>query len=262
LPQALQAPEKHTSPWSTRAELTNRRVALDLLPYSWQGETGDVRDKATGELLFRRSKTRCSDNADWMILENAIDSSTAWRVQSRYTDRDVRDSAADGYWTALRVFCGNAEPLPRFMLFYRSAKPGAPAAACTVDVYQGNVDDPGGAGLAFRLQSNDRQDTIGVFPLFREDDDLQQRSIGVLRRPPESLDMNIEVEVGVDLSLMVTLLVASDQMLLTHSLRNYDVDWQGDLWLLENCTGTARNGDPEKRTGCFCLPAPEQRKPR
>lgn len=226
---------------------------LELLPYAWQGETGDIRDKGTGQLLFRRSKTRCADNADWMILENALDGNTAWRVQSRYSDRDVRDSAADGYWTALRVFHGNSESLPRFMLFYRSAKPGAPAAACTIDVYQGNVDDPGGAGLAFRLQSNDRQDTIGVFPLYKQSDDLQERSIGVLRRPPESNMMTLEVEVGVDLSLMTMLLTAADQLLLSHSLRNYDVDWQGDLWLLESCSGTARGGDGSKRNGCLCI---------
>ena len=232
---------------------------LELLPYAWQGETGDIRDQATGQLLFRRSKTRCADNADpkkkadWMILENAIDGNTAWRVQSRYCDRDVRDSAAGGYWTALRVFHGNAESLPRFMIFYRSAKLGPPAAACTIDVYQGNVDDPGGAGLAFRLQSNDRQDTIGVFPLYTHSDELQERSIGVLRRPSESHTMNVEVEVGVDLSLMTMLLTAADQLLLSHSLRNYDVDWQGDLWLLESCSGTARGGSGSKRNGCLCL---------
>jgi hypothetical protein len=248
-PAALAGNGKGGSPWSPTAELTARRVMLELLPYSWQGETGDIRDKATGQLLFRRSKTRCADNADWVILENALDGTTAWRVQARYTDRDVRDAQAKGFWTALRVFSGNAEPLPRFMLFYRSESPGAPASACAIDVYQGNVEDPGGAGLAFRLQSNDRQDTVGLFPLYQGDD---QRSIAVLRRPPEAQSMSIEVEAGVDLSLLAALLVAADQLLLSHNLRNYDVDWQGDLWLLESCSGTSRP-DPSKRSGCLCL---------
>ena len=56
-------------------------------------------------------------------------------------------------------------------------------------------------------------------------------------------------------SLLVTLLAASDQLLLSHNLRNYDVDWQDDLWLLESCMGTVRNKDEVlagKRSGCFC----------
>ena len=81
----------------------------------------------------------------------------------------------------------------------------------------------------------------------------EERSIGVLRRPPETHTMNVEVEVGVDLSLITMLLTAADQLLLSHSLRNYDVDWQGDLWLLESCSGTARGGDGSKRNGCLCI---------
>lgn len=231
---------------------------LELPPYTWQGETGDIRDTASGQLLFRRSKTQCSDNADWVTLENALDGTTAWRIQARYSDRDVSDTAANGFWTALRVFYGTGESLPRFMLFFRSATPGSPESTCSIDVYQGNGNDPGGAGLAFRLQSNDRQDTVGVFPLYGE----EERSLGLMRRPLDKQAMSIEVEGGVDLSLLTALLVATDQLLLRHNLRDYAVDWKGDLWLLEACTGTAdrKAGDrdrqslgPDKRTGCLCL---------
>lgn len=229
---------------------------LDLRPYSWQGETGDILDKATGQLLFRRSKTLCSDNADWVTLENALDGSTAWRIQARYCDRDVRDEGTGGFWTALRVFCGNAEPLPRFMLFYRSAASGPPSTTCSIDVYQGNVNDPGGARSMFRLQCNDRMDTVGVYPLYSGED----RSLCTLRRPPDVQSMSIEVETGVDPSLLTALLVATDQLLLSHKLHDYAVDWKGDLWLLEACTGTAdrKPGDkrpnaPDKRMGCLCL---------
>ena len=229
---------------------------LELLPYTWQGETGDVRDKATGQVLFRRSKTLCSDNADWVTLENALDGTTAWRIQARYGDRDVRDAARHGFWTALRVFYGNTETLPRFMIFYRSATAGPPASTCSIDVYQGNVNDPGGARSMFRLQANDHQDTVGVFPLYGEED----RSLCTLRRPPDVQSMSIEVETGVDPSLLTALLVATDQLLLSHKLRDYAVDWKGDLWLLEACSGTAdrkkgdrRSNAPDKRNGCLCL---------
>ena len=230
---------------------------LQLHPYSWQGETGDIRDKATGQLFFRRSKTLCSDNADWVTLENTLDGTTAWRIQARYSDRDVHDEGSDGYWTALRVFYGNAETLPRFMLFYRSKDPGPPQSGCSIDVYQGNVQDPGGAKSMFRLQCNDRKDTVGIFPLYSG----EERSLATLRMPAEFPSMTIEMETGVDPSLLTALLIAADQLLLSHKLHDYNVDWKGDLWLLEACAGTPearKPGDrrppaPDKRTGCLCL---------
>ena len=108
----------------------------------------------------------------------------------------------------------------------------------------------------FRLQCNDRQDTVGVFPLYSGED----RSLCTLRKPADKQSMTLEVETGVDPSLLTALLVATDQLLLNHKLHDYAVDWKGDLWLLEACTGTEarKPGDrrppaPDKRTGCLCL---------
>ena len=88
----------------------------------------------------------------------------------------------------------------------------------------------------------------------------EDRSLCTLRKPADMQSMTLEVETGVDPSLLTALLVATDQLLLNHKLHDYAVDWKGDLWLLEACAGTEarKPGDrrppaPDKRTGCLCL---------
>ncbi|KAL1506977.1 hypothetical protein AB1Y20_007841 [Prymnesium parvum] len=109
--------------------------------------TGPSKKSINGNMLFTRSKIRCSSIAEWMEIADASTGKPIWRVEARYGDRGVyAPEVADGagkrgrpaaFLTAIRMY-REYETEPTLMLVHRDKYPTGirdPRASKDVEVY-------------------------------------------------------------------------------------------------------------------------------
>lgn len=137
-------PYMHKAKWGAVDALAKKSLVVD--PHMFSAPVGTIRvgDKGERELMFWRSKTRCSSNAEWMELHDAADGSCLWRAESRYCDRaaPVTTVMPNGrerteFLTVLRLYL-ESETTPRLMIVHRDTQPNglrSPSCAKSLAVY-------------------------------------------------------------------------------------------------------------------------------
>ena len=112
-------------------------------------------DKGERELMFWRSKTRCSTHAEWMELHDAADGSCLWRAEARYADRaapvtttDAKGREKTEFLTVVRLYL-EAETAPRLMIVHRDTQPaGLKSMSCVSSNSQPEPSTAAGVGWA------------------------------------------------------------------------------------------------------------------
>ena len=80
-------PYMHKAKWGSVDALAKRSLVID--PHLFSAPVGTIRvgDKGERDLMFWRTKTRCSTRGEWMELHDAHDGACLWRAEARYCDR-------------------------------------------------------------------------------------------------------------------------------------------------------------------------------
>lgn len=124
-------PYMHKAKWGSVDALAKKSLVVD--PHMFSAPVGTIRvgDKGERELMFWRSKTRCSSTAEWMELHDAADGSCLWRAEARYADRatpvtttDAKGREKTEFLTVIRLYL-EAETAPRLMIVHRDTQPAA-----------------------------------------------------------------------------------------------------------------------------------------
>ena len=124
-------PYMHKSKWGSVDALAKKSLVVD--PHMFSAPVGTIRvgDKGERELMFWRTKTRCSTQAEWMELHDAADGACLWRAEARYCDRaapvtsvDAKGKSRTEFLTVIRLYL-EAETAPRLMLVHRDTQPNA-----------------------------------------------------------------------------------------------------------------------------------------
>ena len=121
-------PYMHRSKWGSVDALAKKSLVVD--PHMYSAPVGTIRvgTKGERELMFWRTKTRCSSEAEWMELHDASDGSCLWRAEARYCDRatpvtnTVNGKEKTEFLTVIRLYL-EAETSPRLMLVHRDSQP-------------------------------------------------------------------------------------------------------------------------------------------
>ena len=119
----------HKAKWGAVDALAKKTLVID--PHMFSAPVGTIRvgDKGERELMFWRTKTRCSTAAEWMELHDASDGACLWRAEARYCDRaaPVTSTMPNGkekteFLTVIRLYL-EAETTPRLMIVHRDTQP-------------------------------------------------------------------------------------------------------------------------------------------
>lgn len=122
-------PYMHKAKWGAVDALAKKTLVVD--PHMFSAPVGTIRvgDKGERELMFWRTKTRCSTAAEWMELHDASDGACLWRAEARYCDRaaPVVSTGPNGkerteFLTVVRLYL-EAETTPRLMIVHRDTQP-------------------------------------------------------------------------------------------------------------------------------------------
>ena len=123
----------HKAKWGTVDSLSRKELIID--PHQFSAPVGTIRygqKDANGkrQILFWRTKTRCSSNAEWMELHDAETGAVLWRAECRYGDRaaPVTTDGPNGkskteFLTVVRLYL-ESETVPRLMVVHRDKQPG------------------------------------------------------------------------------------------------------------------------------------------
>ena len=127
----------HKSKWGAVDALAKKTLVVD--PHMYSAPVGTIRvgEKGERELMFWRTKTRCSSTAEWMELHDAQDGACLWRAEARYADRAAPVTSVDAngkekieYLTVVRLYL-EAENTPRLMIVHRDSQPaGLKSSSC------------------------------------------------------------------------------------------------------------------------------------
>jgi len=130
-------PYMHKAKWGAVDALAKKTLVID--PHMFSAPVGTIRvgDKGERELMFWRTKTRCSTSAEWMELHDATDGSCLWRAEARYSDRAAPVTSVDAngrerteFLTVVRLYL-ESETMPRLMIVHRDTQPnGLKSANC------------------------------------------------------------------------------------------------------------------------------------
>ena len=130
-------PYMHKAKWGSVDALAKRSLVID--PHLFSAPVGTIRvgDKGERELMFWRTKTRCSTRGEWMELHDAHDGACLWRAEARYCDRaapvqsvDARGKEKTEFLTVLRLYL-ESETSPRLMVVHRDTQPnGLRSGSC------------------------------------------------------------------------------------------------------------------------------------
>lgn len=122
-------PYMHKAKWGSVDALAKKSLVID--PHMYSAPVGTIRvgDKGERELMFWRTKTRCSTAAEWMELHDAADGACLWRAEARYCDRAAPVTSKDSkgrekteFLTVVRLYL-EAETMPRLMIVHRDTQP-------------------------------------------------------------------------------------------------------------------------------------------
>jgi len=137
-------PYMHKAKWGSVDALAKKSLVID--PHMYSAPVGTIRVGAKGEreVMFWRTKTRCSTQAEWMELHDASDGSCLWRAEARYCDRaapvptvDAKGRERMEFLTVVRLYL-ESETMPRLMLVHRDSQPAglkSPNCSKSIAVY-------------------------------------------------------------------------------------------------------------------------------
>lgn len=195
---------------------------LIIDPHMYTAPVGTIRygpkdNFGKRQLVFWRTKTRCSSKADWMELHDAQTGATLWRAESRYADRaaPVTSPLADGterteFLTVVRLYL-EQETAPRLMIVHRDLQPGGLQGRNCSRVLAVYMLDPNASANANNA-GNDGPTHEELFELFDfaalpAGEDIFQLTVNAtftavnlaaLRLPPaEELEKNLEAGAGI-----------------------------------------------------------------
>jgi len=121
---------------------SGRTRRFKLQPHGYYDSAAEIveRDTSAPPALFR-SKTRCTEAAEWMEIGELASQQAVWRIESRYGDRSVHmpdpASSRDMFISVLRMYRGY-ETKPQLLLVHRSESPegmGGSGSSKDVEVY-------------------------------------------------------------------------------------------------------------------------------
>jgi len=123
----------HKAKWGSVDAMVKKELVVDSHMYS--APVGTIRTNARGadgkrQVLFWRTKTRCSSVAEWMELHDAATGAVLWRAEARYADRaapvvthDAAGQERTEFLTVVRMYL-ETETTPRLMIVHRDRQPG------------------------------------------------------------------------------------------------------------------------------------------
>ncbi|KAL1520049.1 hypothetical protein AB1Y20_023525 [Prymnesium parvum] len=227
-------------------------------PHAYYDSAAELVESGSNDpVVLWRSKTRCSTFSEWMEVGSASDGLAAWRIESRFGDRCVPHSEGANsmcFITVLRVYRGY-ETKPQLLLVYRSHQSaditttGSPKEVevylCNDDGADSMMESKGGdsanetfvfANLprgeeAFTLTSNEtftRVSLTSTLPDDEESPSVARRVLAVLNRTTAEDKRLLAIDPALDAVLVVALFSAVDQLMISHDVIDYDVEWPQD----------------------------------
>lgn len=119
--------------WGSVDAMVKKELVVDSHMYS--APVGTIRTNDRGadgkrQVLFWRTKTRCSSISEWMELHDAATGAVLWRAEARYADRaapvvthDAAGHEHTEFLTVVRMYL-ETETTPRLMIVHRDRQPG------------------------------------------------------------------------------------------------------------------------------------------
>jgi hypothetical protein len=156
---SLAMPYMHKAKWGTLDSLSRKELIID--PHQFSAPVGTIRygqKDASGKrpVLFWRTKTRCSSNAEWMELHDAETGAVLWRAECRYGDRaapvtaeDHRGKPKTEFLTVVRLYL-ESETAPRLMIVHRDKQPGGLSVGACSKVLAVYMLDPKATGGGYK----------------------------------------------------------------------------------------------------------------